>query len=202
MHLHYFDRHRLPEAVEKELNLAWHPNVEDMVKVCDVVTINAPPLHPETEGLFNDKLFSKMKRGAYLVNTARGQNLRSRRHCPRPRKRPARRLRRRCLVPPTRAPRPPVAHDAASRHDAVYFGNVAFGAGPLCRRYARDLGVLVRGPFDPPRISDRRRRQARRSGRAFLQRWRCDRRIRGGCKFKNALRNEPATTLSQGSPAR
>ena len=34
--LHYFDRHRLPKAIE-ELNLAWHPNVEDMVKVCDVV---------------------------------------------------------------------------------------------------------------------------------------------------------------------
>ena len=70
--LHYFDRYRLPEAVENELNLTWHPNVEDMVKVCDVVTINAP-LHPETEGLFNDKLLSKMKRGAYLVNTARGK---------------------------------------------------------------------------------------------------------------------------------
>jgi formate dehydrogenase len=72
MHLHYYDRRRLPEAVEKELNLAWHLNVEDMVKVCDVVTINAP-LHPETEHLFNDKLLSKMKRGAYLVNTARGK---------------------------------------------------------------------------------------------------------------------------------
>ena len=72
MHLHYYDRYRLPAAVEKELNLTWHPNVEDMVKVCDVVTINAP-LHPETEGLFNDKLLSKMKRGAYLVNTARGK---------------------------------------------------------------------------------------------------------------------------------
>jgi formate dehydrogenase len=72
VHLHYFDRYRLPEAVEKKLNLTWHPNVEDMVKVCDVVTINAP-LHPETEGLFNDRLLSKMKRGAYLVNTARGK---------------------------------------------------------------------------------------------------------------------------------
>jgi formate dehydrogenase len=72
MHLHYYERHRLPEAVEKELDLAWHPNVEDMVKVCDVVTINAP-LHPETENLFNDKLLSKMKRGAYLVNTARAK---------------------------------------------------------------------------------------------------------------------------------
>ncbi len=46
MHLHYYDRHRLSEAVEKELGVAWHPNVEDMLKVCDVVTINAP-LHPE-----------------------------------------------------------------------------------------------------------------------------------------------------------
>ena len=72
MHLHYTDRHRLPEAVEKELGLAWHANVEDMVKVCDVVTINAP-LHPETENLFNDRLLAKMKRGAYLVNTARGK---------------------------------------------------------------------------------------------------------------------------------
>jgi formate dehydrogenase len=39
--------------------------------VCDVVTINRP-LHPETQDLFNAAMFSKMKRGAYLVNTARG----------------------------------------------------------------------------------------------------------------------------------
>ena len=43
-----------------------------MVEVCDVVTINAP-LHPETEHMFNDALIGKMKRGAYLVNTARGK---------------------------------------------------------------------------------------------------------------------------------
>ncbi len=42
------------------------------MRVCDVVTINAP-LHPETEHLFNDALIGKMKRGAYLVNTARGK---------------------------------------------------------------------------------------------------------------------------------
>jgi formate dehydrogenase len=69
--LHYFDQHRLPENVEKELGLTHHPSVEDMVKVCDVVTINAP-LHPGTLDLFNDELIGKMKRGAYLVNTARG----------------------------------------------------------------------------------------------------------------------------------
>ena len=70
--LHYTDRYRLPAAVEKELNLTFYPDAESMVKVCDVVTINAP-LHPETENLFNEALLSKMKRGAYLVNTARAK---------------------------------------------------------------------------------------------------------------------------------
>ena len=70
--LHYTDRHRLPPEVEKELNLTFHPNVGSLVKVCDVVTINCP-LHPETENLFNETLINKMKRGAFLVNTARGK---------------------------------------------------------------------------------------------------------------------------------
>ena len=70
--LHYTDRHRLPQNVEKELGLTYHNNVESMVRVCDVVTINCP-LHPETENMFNDQLISKMKRGAFIVNTARGK---------------------------------------------------------------------------------------------------------------------------------
>ena len=70
--LHYTDRHRLSPEVEAELNLTFHPDVESMVRVCDVVTINCP-LHPETEHMFNDTLISKMKRGAYIVNTARGK---------------------------------------------------------------------------------------------------------------------------------
>src|SRR4029077_13535164 len=70
--LHYTDKHRLPKEVEKELDITFHPTVESLVKVCDVVTINAP-LHPETEDLFNDKLIGMMKRGSYIVNTARGK---------------------------------------------------------------------------------------------------------------------------------
>jgi len=72
VHLHYTDRHRLDDSVERELGLTFHPTPEALVEVCDVVTINAP-LHPETEGLFDDRLLSRMKRGAYLVNTARGK---------------------------------------------------------------------------------------------------------------------------------
>jgi formate dehydrogenase len=70
--LHYTDRHQLPHEVERELGLTFHPTAEALVKVCDVVTINAP-LHPETEDLFNETLIRKMKRGAYLVNTARAK---------------------------------------------------------------------------------------------------------------------------------
>ena len=72
VNLHYFDRHRLPENVEKELNLKFHDSVESMVKVCDVVTINCP-LHPETENLFDAAMINKMKKGAYIINTARGK---------------------------------------------------------------------------------------------------------------------------------
>ena len=70
--LHYTDRHRLPAEVEADLDLTYHPDAESLVRVCDVVTINAP-LHPETEHLFDDSLIAKMKRGTYLVNTARGK---------------------------------------------------------------------------------------------------------------------------------
>jgi formate dehydrogenase len=70
--LHYTDRHRLSGSIEKELGLTFHPNVESLVRVCDVVSIHCP-LHPETEHMFNDALLSKMKRGSYIVNTARGK---------------------------------------------------------------------------------------------------------------------------------
>ncbi len=70
--LHYTDRHRLPEETERELGLTFHGSAAAMVPVCDVVTVNAP-LHPETEHLFDDDLIGTMKRGAYLVNTARAK---------------------------------------------------------------------------------------------------------------------------------
>jgi formate dehydrogenase len=70
--LHYTDRHRLPVELEQEMGVTFHETVEQLVSVCDVVTINAP-LHPETEDLFDAELIAKMKRGAYLINTARGK---------------------------------------------------------------------------------------------------------------------------------
>ena len=70
--LAYTDPHRLPGDVERELGLTFYETPAQLVPHCDVVTINAP-LYPGTEGLFNDDLIATMKRGAYIVNTARGK---------------------------------------------------------------------------------------------------------------------------------
>ncbi len=70
--LHYTDKHRLAAEVEEELGLTFHESVESLVGVCDVVSLHCP-LHPETEHLFDDALIGKMKRGSYIVNTARGK---------------------------------------------------------------------------------------------------------------------------------
>jgi len=70
--LSYTDPHRLPESVEQELGLTYYETPADMVPHCDVVTINAP-LYAGTESLFNEDLISTMKRGAYIINTARGK---------------------------------------------------------------------------------------------------------------------------------
>jgi len=72
MKLHYTDKHRQPVAVEKELGLTYHETVKSLAAACDVISIHCP-LHPETEHLFNDALLGQMKRGAYIINTARGK---------------------------------------------------------------------------------------------------------------------------------
>jgi len=70
--LHYTDRHRLAPDLEAELGATFHESAAAMVPGMDVVTINCP-LHPETEHLFDDEMIGRMKRGAYIINTARGK---------------------------------------------------------------------------------------------------------------------------------
>ena len=70
--LHYFDRFRLPLEVEEKLKLTYHPDAESLAMACDVVSIHCP-LHKDTEHLFNRATINKMKRGSYLVNTARAR---------------------------------------------------------------------------------------------------------------------------------
>ena len=70
--LHYYDQHRLSPEIEKELSLIYHPDATSLAKACDVVSIHCP-LYKETEHLFDANLISQMRRGSYIVNTARGK---------------------------------------------------------------------------------------------------------------------------------
>ena len=129
--LHYTDRHRLPDRGRGGARRDLPPRRRSRwSRVCDVVTINTP-LHPETEHLFDDELIGRMKRGAYLVNTARGKI------CDRDAVVRALEsgqlagLRGRRLVPAAGAAGPPVADDAAPRHDAAHLGHEPLRAGAL-----------------------------------------------------------------------
>ncbi|KAK4916909.1 hypothetical protein LTR28_013355, partial [Elasticomyces elasticus] len=67
----YYDYQPLKPEIEQEIGCRRVDNLEDMLSQCDVVTINCP-LHEKTRGMFNKELISKMKKGSWLVNTARG----------------------------------------------------------------------------------------------------------------------------------
>ena len=67
----YYDFRRLSTVEEEVLGIRY-ALLDQLVPQCDVISIHCP-LTPDTDGLFNrDRLFA-MKKGAYLVNTARGR---------------------------------------------------------------------------------------------------------------------------------
>jgi lactate dehydrogenase-like 2-hydroxyacid dehydrogenase len=121
----------LPAKVEQDLDVEYHPNVESMVLVCDVVTINAS-LHPQTKNMFNDVLIGKMKRGAYLVNCARGKI----------------------------CDRDAVVRALKSGQLTGYAGDVPPGGGKIRGRYSGDSGMLAGGTPYPQKVPDRGPRTA------------------------------------------
>jgi len=61
----------IPLVLEKEVGAKRVSSFDEFLSRCDIITINCP-LYDTTRGLFNESVLSKMKKGAYLVNTARG----------------------------------------------------------------------------------------------------------------------------------
>lgn len=72
VNLHYTDTRRLAPEVERELNVTFHPDVASLVKSVDVVSIHSP-LYEDTRRMFDERLLATMRRGSYIVNTARGE---------------------------------------------------------------------------------------------------------------------------------
>ena len=70
--LHHTQRHRLPAALEQELGLTFHADVGSRARACDLISLHCP-LHPGTRHMINDTVLKGMKRGSYIVNTARAE---------------------------------------------------------------------------------------------------------------------------------
>lgn len=62
----YFSAHRHPES-----GLEYLP-LEEIYAQCDIVSLHVP-VTPETSGMINDAAIGRMKPGALLINTARGE---------------------------------------------------------------------------------------------------------------------------------
>jgi glyoxylate reductase len=69
MEIIYHDRKPNPPA-EKQLG-ARLVNFDDLLEQSDVISVHCS-LNSETEGIFNKKVFAKMKRAAIFINTSRG----------------------------------------------------------------------------------------------------------------------------------
>ncbi len=69
MDVHYYNRHRLSPYLEQ--GATYRDTVEDLMTVSDFLSLHCPAT-PQTIGLMNENMLSRMPDGAVLVNTARG----------------------------------------------------------------------------------------------------------------------------------
>ncbi|KAK4054308.1 formate dehydrogenase (NAD+) [Microbotryomycetes sp. JL221] len=67
----YYDYQNLPADAEKQVGARRVEDLKDFLSQCDVVTLNCP-LHEGSRGMINKETLSYMKKGAWIVNTARG----------------------------------------------------------------------------------------------------------------------------------
>ena len=92
-------------------DLSGPDRLEERLGEADFVIVTTPET-PDTLGMFNARLFSRMKRGAYFINIARGPLCRHPRPDCSPAVRPARGRRARCCRPGAVAGRQPAMGNA------------------------------------------------------------------------------------------
>jgi glyoxylate reductase len=71
MKIHYHNRKRVSAEIERELEATFWPDLDRMIGEMDIVSINCPST-PETYHLMSAERIGRMKRSAYLINSARG----------------------------------------------------------------------------------------------------------------------------------
>ncbi len=61
------------DVVKSEgLGIEYVEDIEKLISVADIISLHVP-VNPQTKGMFNDKLFGLMKKGAILINTSRAE---------------------------------------------------------------------------------------------------------------------------------
>lgn len=68
----YHNRHRLPPAVENMLGARYEPDLDRMIAKADILSLHCPA-SVETHHILNADRIARMKTGAYVINTARGE---------------------------------------------------------------------------------------------------------------------------------
>ncbi|WP_067599476.1 2-hydroxyacid dehydrogenase [Altererythrobacter ishigakiensis] len=72
MEIAYFNRKRLPEAVERMLAVRFVADLDSLVGEADVLTLHCP-MTDETRGMIDARRIALMKPGSAIINTARGE---------------------------------------------------------------------------------------------------------------------------------
>jgi len=71
MKIHYHNRKRVSADIERKMEATYWPDLDRMIPEMDIVSINCPST-PETYHLMSAERIGRMKRSAYLINSARG----------------------------------------------------------------------------------------------------------------------------------
>jgi glyoxylate reductase len=72
LQIHYHNRHRLPAAIEEDLQATWWDSLDQMLARMDIVSVNCPHT-PATYHLLSGRRLKLLQPHAYVVNTARGE---------------------------------------------------------------------------------------------------------------------------------
>lgn len=72
MKIHYHNRKRLPEVVERAVDATWHAELDDMLTEIDLLSINCPH-NASTHHIIDARRLELLGRSGYLINISRGQ---------------------------------------------------------------------------------------------------------------------------------
>ncbi|MCW2368590.1 2-hydroxyacid dehydrogenase [Sphingobium sp. B11D3D] len=69
--IHYHNRQRLPEVAEQEVDAIWHPDLDEMLRSIDILTIHTPR-NAQSENLIDRRRIGLLRPHVYLINASRG----------------------------------------------------------------------------------------------------------------------------------